>query len=607
MAERTLLAPIHTLCTVGLPLGDSALSREIRNPIARVLRLFGAPSRTSQPRRVTKKSRRLSFELCESRELLDGASLSGVKFNTFNPSGFSQNDVPQGGVLIDLFKDNGDNVFNPAVDTLVDQQQTAPGTGAFTFSNVADGHYYIQEQVPTGYTQSAGPAFYIVDVVDGVAYTGTPITIDDFTAPDPASVYLINAVDPNPFLLQTIGSGILGSQRDLLINVLGQANAISASGFVGAVNPGSNVFNLGSASSGPGTEVNLQYDGVDADTTALNDALALATDLTAGGANGFRFDFNFLQVGSGTSIDMTISIVGSGGTASFTTNVNENTGAFKLFVPYSSFSTTGSFSFSSVSSVKVAFNENGATDVDFELDQIIAPQQRSTGYNFGNFAQVSSLAGFVYVDSNNNGVKENYELPISAVKITLTGTDIFGSSVSQSTTTDANGAYSFTNLRPGVYKINELQPINFVDGKDTIGTPGGTTSNDMFSNINLPAGFDGVNNNFGELGLAPAFVSKIYFLYPRSPALMTAIYADSNGSSSNGSSNGNASAAAAPAASPATSPAPSASPLASALAKPSTTSTSNASVAAAMTVNTTTSQTVKSQISSRLFLNRRGR
>ena len=38
-----------------------------------------------------------------------------------------------------------------------------------------------------------------------------------------------------------------------------------------------------------------------------------------------------------------------------------------------------------------------------------------------------------------------------------------------------------------------------MDGKDTIGTPGGTTANDVFSNIVLPTDFDGVNNNFGEI------------------------------------------------------------------------------------------------------------
>src|SRR5262249_44934747 len=55
------------------------------------------------------------------------------------------------------------------------------------------------------------------------------------------------------------------------------------------------------------------------------------------------------------------------------------------------------------------------------------------------------------------------------------------------------------NLRPGTYSIVETQPRAFLDGKDTIGTQGGSTSNDRFFDIVLGAGVNGVNNNFGEL------------------------------------------------------------------------------------------------------------
>jgi hypothetical protein len=71
--------------------------------------------------------------------------------------------------------------------------------------------------------------------------------------------------------------------------------------------------------------------------------------------------------------------------------------------------------------------------------------------------------------------------------------------------------------------LTETQPINFIDGKDTIGTPGGTTSNDMFSNINLPAGFCGMNNNFGELGLTPAYATKRSLLFPAQPVNLVAV------------------------------------------------------------------------------------
>ena len=81
-------------------------------------------------------------------------------------------------------------------------------------------------------------------------------------------------------------------------------------------------------------------------------------------------------------------------------------------------------------------------------------------------------------------------------------------------TTDVNGIYIFSDLLPGVYTIKEEQPWAFVDGMDTIGTPGGTTGNDEFSNIVLPPDFDGVDNNFGELGLIPPLVSKSLLTWP---------------------------------------------------------------------------------------------
>ena len=88
----------------------------------------------------------------------------------------------------------------------------------------------------------------------------------------------------------------------------------------------------------------------------------------------------------------------------------------------------------------------------------------------------SSLSGYVYHDANNNGVKDPGETGI-ATTVTLTGEDFFGDAVSLTTTSDATtGAYSFTDLFPGTYTITETQPAGYLDGKDTIGTPGGTTT-----------------------------------------------------------------------------------------------------------------------------------
>jgi len=60
----------------------------------------------------------------------------------------------------------------------------------------------------------------------------------------------------------------------------------------------------------------------------------------------------------------------------------------------------------------------------------------------------ASLAGFVYLDANNDGVKQGRAACINGVFITLTGTDALGNPVNLIATTASGGAWSFTNLRP---------------------------------------------------------------------------------------------------------------------------------------------------------------
>ena len=121
-----------------------------------------------------------------------------------------------------------------------------------------------------------------------------------------------------------------------------------------------------------------------------------------------------------------------------------------------------------------------------------------TGQNFGE--TVGSLAGRVYRDDNNNRLPDGTEPGIGGVTVTLTGQDIVGNNVVLTTTTDASGHYTFTNLIAGNYAVGETQPTNYNDGLDSSGSLGGTLGNDVISAINLPGGSDGSDYNFGELG-----------------------------------------------------------------------------------------------------------
>ena len=96
--------------------------------------------------------------------------------------------------------------------------------------------------------------------------------------------------------------------------------------------------------------------------------------------------------------------------------------------------------------------------------------------NFGELAP-ASLSGYAYMDTNNNGIKDPGEAPISGVIVQLSGSDANGG-VNKMVTTDANGYYQFQNLLPGTYSISETQPPTYLDGLDAIGSQGGTTGNE---------------------------------------------------------------------------------------------------------------------------------
>ena len=142
-----------------------------------------------------------------------------------------------------------------------------------------------------------------------------------------------------------------------------------------------------------------------------------------------------------------------------------------------------------------------------------AIDERSIG--LGNLGEIedyaitvvgASLSGSVYSDDDNDGIYDVGETGVGTfVPVRLTGTDDLGNAVDIPISADANGDYSFTNLRPSDangYTITETQPLSYFDGMDTIGTQGGTAGNDVFSSIVLAAGVSGTGNNFGELPAA---------------------------------------------------------------------------------------------------------
>jgi hypothetical protein len=114
----------------------------------------------------------------------------------------------------------------------------------------------------------------------------------------------------------------------------------------------------------------------------------------------------------------------------------------------------------------------------------------------------ASLAGRVILDFDNSGTANGPDTGIASVTLTLSGG---GLTNPLTTTTDAQGNFSFTNLAAGAYTLTETAPTTPANqaGKVTAGTAGGTataTSRNV-TNIVLGASTTATGYTFAQVPL----------------------------------------------------------------------------------------------------------
>jgi hypothetical protein len=159
----------------------------------------------------------------------------------------------------------------------------------------------------------------------------------------------------------------------------------------------------------------------------------------------------------------------------------------------------------------------GTAENDRFVNLLLESNVAATNYNFGELPQIvpanNSISGFVYRDSDNDGVFDPEEVPIEGVNIHLFGP------VTSSFTTRRDGFYSFTDLPDGVYSIVQTQPAGYDDGLDTQGQPViGSVANDRFNGLAVSGGIKLVRYNFGERTLVA----------PQPNSIAGAVYLDTN-------------------------------------------------------------------------------
>jgi len=143
---------------------------------------------------------------------------------------------------------------------------------------------------------------------------------------------------------------------------------------------------------------------------------------------------------------------------------------------------------------------------------VLPPNTASSGNNFAEVPNGGTISGRVFLDYDNNGLLNGSDHGIGGQTINLTGTDINGLAVSKTTTTAADGSYSFTGLAQGSYTVTQPLPqaTGTTNGQTIAGSTGGVATlpaNPVSSISAIPlatANAVSADNNFAEIpGAAP--------------------------------------------------------------------------------------------------------
>jgi uncharacterized repeat protein (TIGR01451 family) len=120
----------------------------------------------------------------------------------------------------------------------------------------------------------------------------------------------------------------------------------------------------------------------------------------------------------------------------------------------------------------------------------------------------ASISGRVFLDANRDGLFTTGELGIPNVTIRLRNTG--STTVLRTTTTGADGTYSFTGLAAGSYEVEQVQPAGVRDGLEQAGPNATPTeiADGIFRAIALAPAGQAIGFNYAELEL----LSKRRFL-----------------------------------------------------------------------------------------------
>ena len=392
------------------------------------------------------------------------------------------------GVLLTLLDSGG---------SVVATTTSAPD-GSYSFDTLQPGNYRVVETQPVGYASSSSNTLNVtvaLAIVNKQNFGETTSSLDGSVYVDTNGDGSRNATEPGISGVQVRLIGV--DARGVPVSLTTTTDADGAYSFGGLLAGTYSVLETQPASFVDGLDAIGDAGGV-----VGNDVLSAIT--LGAGVDGSNYLFGeqpvpisgtvykdrnhdaTLNGGEPGIAGVTIVLKDSNG-AVLASTVTAADGSYKFVVP------PGSYTL-------VETQPTGYGSSTPNTQSITVPAGGLPNQDFGETA--SSLSGSAYLDLNSNSARDGNEPGLGGVLITLTGTDARGNPVNMSTTTAANGSYTFDDLLSGTYTLHETQPIALADGGDALGTAGGSLSNDTASGIVLPIGVDATGYLFGEQGVS---------------------------------------------------------------------------------------------------------
>jgi sarcosine oxidase gamma subunit len=445
------------------------------------------------------------------------SSISGIVYNDTNGNDVDNSEPGIAGVTVTLTGTNG-------LGNAVTATTTSAANGSYSFGGLAPGNYTLTEIPPAGYTTETANAGSLggsaaVAVVSNVSVNSGQTGVNyNFGQYQTSSISGVVYNDTNGNDVDNSEPGIAGVTVTLT-GTNGAGNAVTAT----TTSAANGTYSFGGLAPGNYTVTETPPVGYTTETANAGSlggtaAVAVVSNVTVtSGETGVNYNFGQYQTSSisgtvyndtnGNDVDnsepgiagVTVTLTGTNGAdnsvTATTTSAANGTYSFGGLAP-GNYTVTETPPAGYTTETANAGSLGGSAAVAVVSNVSVSSGQSGVNYNFGQY-QTSSVSGIVYNDTNGNDV-DNSEPGIAGVTVTLTGTNGAGNAVTATTTSAANGTYSFGGLAPGNYKITETPPAGYTTETANAGSLGGTAAVAVVSNVTVISGETGVNYNFGQ-------------------------------------------------------------------------------------------------------------